>query len=586
MVDIKKLILLLSFVILFNYISPISANAEIGHINNSEVVLPDDATQLVIALIESLYVTLIGSEYPEMLSQKYPLLNTTPYLTEEMIDALSVQDYDTYEQLLGFEVVESSDSSGQFCVKIGTKYTLASTFYNGAQIVLNPLYVSEFDRLGLMDTLTDINESFNSYDVKNYYDLANKINSRDTVTQISTSDALAQSFGIMLQLTNSAFTAEQVGYDNVQMIEFENNPCIQYMRNNYLSEITTGNYFITREANTVYGEVYRVILANSPLYIDSEVGEYCVSAYNYSTIYSLYQNSQGEVVASGYGAYRHNYDDDITDIMFTNCPTVAWKDGLYGELEFPYNETGALVIDGCLDDALNKLVSGVIDRGLDVPKTPVLDMPDEEVKAIAYNPTLDLDKDLPWVLGDKPPKKNDDDDDDDISLFDIFDLLDGMNHSFDDFFDWLDPSDGDGGIADIINGVGNGTSSILQDLKDGFTWLFVPEKADLSNFVHDMNTYVESQTGILTYPFSLVLRLLNTVQNASYNDCVLSFPELKIFGHKMCDQYDFNFSQFLKQQKLQDLYQLYLRLTDVVLVFLVLKLAHSKWNDFINNHQS
>lgn len=157
-------------------------------------------------------------------------------------------------------------------------------------------------------------------------------------------------------------------------------------------------------------------------------------------------------------------------------------------------------------------------------------------------------------------------------------ILDGIlsipGH-IDDFFNWLKDAWGD--IKLLPQRIIDGLKSLIESL-------FVPDEIAVDEFVNHINQKINNQAGLLTFPLSLVILFLNNVLSLGVSDCILTIPEMSVMGHKIMNEYNFNFSQFMRKSEFSDVYSTYILVTNFIMILGVIFLAIKKGDQIIRGN--
>lgn len=137
------------------------------------------------------------------------------------------------------------------------------------------------------------------------------------------------------------------------------------------------------------------------------------------------------------------------------------------------------------------------------------------------------------------------------------------------------------GIIDVITDL---PGAIGQAIQDAMEWLFVPDQAKVQEFVQEATEIVEGNSNLFTYPFELVVRFLNGVNQLGKTDCILIIPKIQFKDYVLYGGSQFNFTEFVKRSELILLYGHYIKLTNFVLIIAVINLAIKKGDEIIRGN--
>jgi hypothetical protein len=121
----------------------------------------------------------------------------------------------------------------------------------------------------------------------------------------------------------------------------------------------------------------------------------------------------------------------------------------------------------------------------------------------------------------------------------------------------------------------------LNPLKDLSKWLFVPSAVAVNEFVDTAQEKVQNGSNVFTYPLELVVRFLMAVAELGNGDCILIIPRIEFQGHLLYPGYTFNFTDYVEQSQFSYLYNIYLKVTDFVLIVALINLSVRKWDEFM-----
>lgn len=118
--------------------------------------------------------------------------------------------------------------------------------------------------------------------------------------------------------------------------------------------------------------------------------------------------------------------------------------------------------------------------------------------------------------------------------------------------------------------------NIVTRLGEVIESIFVPNELALQEFVADAKATIEKQTGILTYPVVLVIRFCDFLLNIDKKDCIITIPEISFMDHKLLNKYEFNFTKFVNDTGVKEIYDIYLIVVDFIMVMWLVNLARIK----------
>lgn len=141
---------------------------------------------------------------------------------------------------------------------------------------------------------------------------------------------------------------------------------------------------------------------------------------------------------------------------------------------------------------------------------------------------------------------------------------------------------GETDIEKTLPGIlGDWLDKLINKLKELLEWLFVPDSIAIESVLNDMMGYIDSQTGVLTYPLALIIRLLNQFMTINKTDAILSLPELRMpSGELIISSHSFNFTEFVRNNdSLNNLYNIYINLVKVLVTLYFCNFAIKKGDE-------
>ena len=130
-------------------------------------------------------------------------------------------------------------------------------------------------------------------------------------------------------------------------------------------------------------------------------------------------------------------------------------------------------------------------------------------------------------------------------------------------------------IPDVIVSI---PSMVVSGFRDVMEWLFVPDSVAIGELVTNMENIMNERTGILTYPVTAVYNFLGKVKSMEQEDCILVLPAIEYKNYKLCDKYEYNLTELTRSDSFSKIYNIYLRITDFMMIIAVLHLASNKYN--------
>lgn len=139
-------------------------------------------------------------------------------------------------------------------------------------------------------------------------------------------------------------------------------------------------------------------------------------------------------------------------------------------------------------------------------------------------------------------------------------------------------------LSKIIQAILSVPSEFLNVMKEALTWLFVPSDVFWEEWVNTEMEYINSQTGVLTYPLVLVLNFLDKIINIDAGDMVLTIPDVSWMGEKIFTETSFNMTQFLNDNTtLKNFMGYYYIVIKAILIIAVVNLARKKFSEMEMN---
>ena len=120
---------------------------------------------------------------------------------------------------------------------------------------------------------------------------------------------------------------------------------------------------------------------------------------------------------------------------------------------------------------------------------------------------------------------------------------------------------------------------LLQGLKN----LFIPSDEFFSNFFNDLKNWFSERFGFLMYPFELLIEILNRILNINLIEPIIDIPEIvePVTNTKLINSINFNFNDLLENNVLNTVHNIYLIILDAFIIFGLVNLAKSKFEEVI-----
>lgn len=122
---------------------------------------------------------------------------------------------------------------------------------------------------------------------------------------------------------------------------------------------------------------------------------------------------------------------------------------------------------------------------------------------------------------------------------------------------------------------------IVEGIGELLARIFLPNDAIVQAFVDSVMAKVGDQTGILTYPLSLVIRFLGFVMDLGESDCIIVLPSLSFMGQKLMEKTSFNFTEYVKKDHIKEIYSIYKMVVNFIMIMWVVNLARIRLDDVI-----
>lgn len=118
---------------------------------------------------------------------------------------------------------------------------------------------------------------------------------------------------------------------------------------------------------------------------------------------------------------------------------------------------------------------------------------------------------------------------------------------------------------------------LIEALKN----LFIPGDEFFSNYFNELKEWFSNRFGFLAYPLDLILDILNRILNINFTEPAFNIPEIKetITNTKLISATNFNFNILLENETLKTVHDTYLILVDAVIIFALINLAKTKFEE-------
>lgn len=118
---------------------------------------------------------------------------------------------------------------------------------------------------------------------------------------------------------------------------------------------------------------------------------------------------------------------------------------------------------------------------------------------------------------------------------------------------------------------------LIEALKN----LFIPGDEFFSNYFNELKEWFSNRFGFLAYPLDLILDILNRILNINFTEPAFNIPEIKepITNTNLISATSFNFNTLLENETLKTVHDTYLILVDAVIIFALVNLAKTKFEE-------
>lgn len=122
---------------------------------------------------------------------------------------------------------------------------------------------------------------------------------------------------------------------------------------------------------------------------------------------------------------------------------------------------------------------------------------------------------------------------------------------------------------------------IIELLLNALKSLFIPGDDFLSDYFDELYNWFCERLGFLSYPVQLFVDILDKFLNINWNEPVLNIPDISepFTGEKLVSATTFNFNSLLTNDILKNVHDIYLILVDAVIIFALVNLAKSKFEE-------
>lgn len=121
---------------------------------------------------------------------------------------------------------------------------------------------------------------------------------------------------------------------------------------------------------------------------------------------------------------------------------------------------------------------------------------------------------------------------------------------------------------------------LIELLIDAIKSLFLPSEDFITNWVTDMNDWLNDRLGFLYYPIDLVINFLERIGSLSDSGtAVIRWNDFEFMGATIIPAYSFDFYDLLDNETFQNVHSFYLICVDVILYVFLIILAKNTFTD-------
>lgn len=139
-----------------------------------------------------------------------------------------------------------------------------------------------------------------------------------------------------------------------------------------------------------------------------------------------------------------------------------------------------------------------------------------------------------------------------------------------------------GKILTVMEAILDAVKAILSFLEGMFKAAFVPDYDYWQTELDIRVDALEDKVSILTLPLSIITLVMGVfLDSGSIGDFILTIPELTVKGNVIFEGFSFNVSEFVRQDMFKTFYNMYLMITDIMIIFCIGNYAARKFTTII-----
>ena len=148
------------------------------------------------------------------------------------------------------------------------------------------------------------------------------------------------------------------------------------------------------------------------------------------------------------------------------------------------------------------------------------------------------------------------------------------------------PDGGDTDLTGGITGIWQAIINLPKTILDGLVGLFVPSEGFFSAYFDELLTWFEERLGILGYPITFTVDVLNRILDLDFNEPVISWDDMYVplFEDEvpLIPAGEINFKTLVESNEtILNFYNTYLIIVDGLLVFMIIKLIQRKHDEIV-----
>lgn len=139
-------------------------------------------------------------------------------------------------------------------------------------------------------------------------------------------------------------------------------------------------------------------------------------------------------------------------------------------------------------------------------------------------------------------------------------------------------------LGNLLQGIIDGLVTLGNFIINGIKSLFIPSDDFFSLYFDELYDFFSEKLGILFYPFSLLITLLNKFLNISSGSGIIHIPDISINNWHIISAVDFNLKNTVTTALGTTSYDLYLAFVDVVIIVLLVNYARKMFDEVVGGH--